>query len=101
MDCIQQVFVVDDDEPVRDSIGMLLDAVDIPYKAYADAQSFLSDLQSDERGCLILDIKMPGMSGLELQKKLLQLDIIIPIIFITGLTKTEDEAHGFELGAID
>ena len=101
MDCIQQVFVVDDDEPVRDSIGMLLDAVDIPYKAYADAQSFLSDLQSDERGCLILDIKMPGMSGLELQKKLLQLDIIIPIIFITGHGDIPMAVEAMRRGAVD
>ncbi|MBV1905060.1 MAG: response regulator, partial [Pseudomonadales bacterium] len=78
-----------------------LDAVDIPYKAYADAQSFLSDLQSEERGCLVLDIKMPGMSGLELQQKLLQMDIIIPIIFITGHGDIPMAVEAMRRGAVD
>ena len=59
------VFIVDDDEPVRDAIGMLLDTVDIPYRGYGDAQAFLEDFDSAQTGCLVLDIRMPGMSGIE------------------------------------
>lgn len=62
----ERVFVVDDDEAVRDSIGMLLETVDIPYVTYPDGQSFLDGVDPSEVSCLVLDIRMPGMSGLEL-----------------------------------
>lgn len=62
----ERVFVVDDDEAVRDSIGMLLETVDISYVTYPDGQSFLDGVDPSEVSCLVLDIRMPGMSGLEL-----------------------------------
>ncbi len=95
------VFVVDDDEPVRDAIGMLLESVDIAYKTYPDAQSFLDDFEAGDRGCLVLDIRMPGMSGLDLQKQLNQLDIHVPIVFITGHGDIPMAVEAMRLGAVD
>ncbi len=71
-DSTPTVFVVDDDEPVRDAIGMLLDTVDIPYQTFATAQEFLDSYDKSGGGCLVLDIRMPGMSGLELQERLIE-----------------------------
>jgi FixJ family two-component response regulator len=96
-----QVFIVDDDEAVRDSIGMLLDTVDIPYKAYPSAQDYLADSRDNDRGCLVLDIRMPGMSGLELQEKLMELGVSTPIVFITGHGDIPMAVEAMKKGAID
>jgi len=95
------VFVVDDDEPVRDAIGMLLESVEITYKTFPDAQSFLDDFKEGDRGCLVLDIRMPGMSGLDLQKKLNQMEIQVPIIFITGHGDIPMAVEAMRRGAVD
>ena len=95
------VFVVDDDEPVRDAIGMLLETVDIPYESFPTAQAFLDAYRSDRRGCLILDIRMPGMSGLELQQKLVDMDAPIPIVFITGHGDVPMAVEAMKRGAVD
>ena len=79
-----QVFIVDDDDAVRDSISMLLDTVSIPSTTYASATEFLERFDASSVGCLVLDIRMPGMSGIELQNKLLQMGVKIPIVFVTG-----------------
>ena len=75
----ERVYIVDDDEAVRDSIGMLLETVDIPYVTYPDAQSFLAEADPSQVNCLVLDIRMPGMSGLELQEKLEAMEVEVPI----------------------
>ena len=98
---IPTVFIVDDDEPVRDSIGMLLDTMDINYRAYADAQSFLDDYVSGQPGCLVLDIRMPGMSGLELQEKLIEMKVVLPIVFITGHGDIPMAVEAMRRGAVD
>ena len=67
-DSTPTVFVVDDDELVRDAIGMLLDTVDIPYQTFATAQEFLDNYDRSSSGGLVLDIRIPGMSSLELQR---------------------------------
>jgi two-component system, LuxR family, response regulator FixJ len=95
------VFVVDDDEPVRDAIGMLLDTVDIPHETFASAQAFLDAYHTDRRGCLVLDIRMPGMSGLELQERLLELHAPIPIVFITGHGDVPMAVEAMKRGALD
>ena len=95
------VFVVDDDEPVRDAIGMLLETVDIPYRSYDSAQAFLDQYDAEHRGCLVLDIRMPGMSGLELQQRLIEMEAPIPIVFITGHGDVPMAVEAMKRGAID
>ena len=95
------IFVVDDDEPVRDSIGMLLETEDLPYETYADAQSFLDAYEPSRRGCLVLDIRMPGMSGLELQTRLREMHAPLPIVFITGHGDVPMAVEAMKRGAVD
>jgi FixJ family two-component response regulator len=95
------VFVVDDDEPVRDAIAMLLDTVDIPHETYPTAQAFLEAYDRSRSGCLVLDIRMPGMSGLELQQKLRELEAPIPIVFITGHGDVPMAVEAMKRGAVD
>jgi FixJ family two-component response regulator len=95
------VYVVDDDEPVRDAVSMLLDTVDILHETFPDAQTFLDGLDSNRLGCLVLDIRMPGMSGLELQEELNRRDIKLPIIFITGHGDIPMAVEAMRRGAVD
>ena len=100
-DSTPTVFVVDDDEPVRDSIAMLLDTVDIPYQTFATAQEFLDSYDKAGSGCLVLDIRMPGMSGLELQERLIEEEAPIPIVFITGHGDIPMAVDAMKRGAVD
>ncbi|MFK7912452.1 MAG: response regulator transcription factor [Pseudomonadales bacterium] len=95
------VYVVDDDEPVRDAISMLLDTVGLEHESYADAQSFLNAYDPAQPGCLILDIRMPGISGLDLQDRLLEMQAPIPIIFITGHGDIPMAVEAMRKGAVD
>ncbi len=95
------VFIVDDDEAVRDSIGMLLETVDIPYVTFPDAQTFLEEVDPNEVNCLVLDIRMPGMSGLELQEKLSAMNAQVPIVFITGHGDIPMAVEAMRHGAVD
>lgn len=97
----EQVYVVDDDEAVRDSIGMLLETVDIPYATFPDAQAFLDGVELDKVNCLVLDIRMPGMSGLELQEKLTNIGASVPIVFITGHGDIPMAVEAMRRGAVD
>jgi len=95
------VFVVDDDEPVRDAIGLLLDTVDIEHESYSSARDFLDAYDRGRKGCLVLDIRMPGMSGLELQDELRLENAPIPIIFITGHGDIPMAVEAMKKGAVD
>jgi len=95
------VYVIDDDEAVRDSIAMLLETVDIPSVAYADAQTFLDEADLEQVNCLVLDIRMPGMSGLDLQEKLVAMNAQVPIVFITGHGDIPMAVEAMRRGAID
>ena len=95
------VYVVDDDASVRDSIGLLLDSVDVDYQAFASAQEFLDNYDPEQRGCLVLDIRMPGMSGLDLQNRLDELGHNVPIIFITGHGDIPMAVDAMRRGAVD
>lgn len=95
------VFIVDDDEPVRDSIGLLLDTVGITHECYGSAQDFLKDYDHTRTGCLVLDIRMPGMSGLELQDQLIAENSPVPIIFITGHGDIPMAVEAMRKGAVD
>lgn len=80
----QTVFVVDDDEGIRDGLGLLLQSVGLSCELYNSAAAFLNAYEPSKSGCLILDIRMPRMSGLELQQKLIAKGYTLPIIFISG-----------------
>lgn len=95
------VFVVDDDESVRDAIGFLLDSVDIPHVDFASADAFLAQFDPLQSGCLVLDIRMPGMSGLDLQNELATRETTIPIIFITGHGDVPMAVEAMRRGAVD
>jgi FixJ family two-component response regulator len=97
----QWVAVVDDDESVRSAIHGALKSVGLESRAFASAEAFLdSDLRA-ETACLISDIQMPGMSGLELQAALAKDDPRIPIIFITAFGDKRVRAQALKAGAIE
>ena len=95
------VYIIDDEEPVRDSIGMLLETVGLNHRGFPDAHSFLASWKPDWKGCLVLDIRMPGMSGLELQEKLVAMHSALPIIFITGHGDIPMAVEAMRRGAVD
>jgi two-component system response regulator FixJ len=97
----QRVYVIDDDEAVRDSMGMLLESADLPYRCFSSADNFIAEHDGTERGCLVLDIRMPGMTGLELQQKLMQIGSSLPIIFITGHGDVPMAVEAMRQGALD
>lgn len=83
-DAEPSVLIIDDDESVRDALLFLMKSVEINAKAYVSAKAFMAQYEADVPGCLVLDIRMPGMSGLELQQELKKRGSLMPIIFITG-----------------
>jgi two-component system, LuxR family, response regulator FixJ len=95
------VFIVDDDTAVRDALKFLLRSVGHPVEAFSSAQDFLDAYRDDRPGCLVLDIRMPGMSGLELQEKLVERRSILPIIFITGHGDVPMAVEAMQAGAMD
>jgi RNA polymerase sigma factor (sigma-70 family) len=97
----QTVFIVDDDEAVRGALRLLMKSVGHDAKTFATGDEFLASCSSGISGCLILDIRMPGMSGLELQEKLHQQGVAIPIIFITGHGDVPMAVQAMKLGAME
>ena len=97
----QQVFLIDDDEAVRDAMGMLLESSGLPYLSFACASDFLDHYSNDLRGCLVLDIRMPNIDGLELQSILNGQNSTLPIIFITGHGDIPMAVEAMRLGALD
>ena len=97
----QLVFIVEDDEAVRDSMSMLLDTINIAHHCFSSAAEFLKFHDGSQRGCLVLDIRMPGMNGLELQKELNRRDVLLPIIFVTGHGDIQMAVDAMRNGALD
>lgn len=97
----QQVFIIDDDEAVRDSMSMLLESIDLPHQCFSSATEFLDSFDGSQRGCLVLDIRMPGMSGLELQQRLTEKKAHLPIIFISGHGDVPMAVEAMRQGALD
>ena len=95
------VQLVDDDPAVRDSIAFLLKTVGVPCQTYADAGQFLDEFSAGEVSCLVLDIRMPGMSGLELQEEMKRRNWNTPIIFITGHGEIAMAVRAMRNGAFD
>jgi len=96
-----KVHVVDDDDAVRDALVEVLNAIDMPTDGFDSAQSFLAYVQPNTPGCLVLDIRMPGMSGLAMQKEMQAIGNKMPIIFITGHADISMAVEAMKLGAID
>ena len=95
------VFVVDDDAAIRRFLGGLIESVELRVEAYASAQDFLAAYEPGRTGCLVLDVRMPGMSGLELQRELADRAIDLPVIVLTGHGNVQVAVHAMKAGAVD
>jgi FixJ family two-component response regulator len=95
------VRVVDDDESIRRSLTGLLQSVGLRVTTYSSAQDFLAADLPDTPGCLVLDVHLPGLSGLELQKVLVDTDRALPIIFLTGLGDIPMTVSAMKAGAVE
>jgi two-component system response regulator FixJ len=96
-----KVYIVDDDEAVRESLALLLDSMDQNCQSFNSAVDFLNAYSGGMTGCLVLDIRMPGMNGLELQKQLNAGGSILPIIFVTGHGDVPMAVEAMQHGAVD
>ena len=94
------VSIVDDDASVRRSTRRLLRSSGFRAEAFASAEEFLDSKSAGETACLILDLRMPGMNGLELQRRLAQNGERVPIVFLTAHASEEDERSGLRAGAV-
>ncbi len=95
------VFVIDDDEAFRKSLKWLIESVDLHVETFASAQEFIKRFDPNIPGCLVLDVRMPGMSGLELQEHLSDNGIELPIIVVTGYGDVPTAVRALRAGAID
>ena len=95
------IYLVDDEYAVRDSLALLIESTGQTIRSFESAQAFLDNYDPNQPGCLILDVRMPSMSGLELQGELVRRNIAIPIIFISGHAGIPDSAKAFRSGAVD
>jgi len=95
------VFIVDDDEAVRNSLRLLVKSVGLAASTFPSAQEFLSSYDPSHPGCLVLDVRMPGMSGIELQQHLNLRGAVIPVIFITGHGDIPMAVEAMQQGAFD
>ncbi len=95
------VYIIDDDASVRDSLGLVLGLRGYRTALFADAASFLSALRPEWQGCMVIDIRMPGMSGLELQRALQERGCMLPAVIITGHGDVSSVREAFRSEAID
>jgi len=97
----QTVHIVDDEESIRTSLSRLLTAAGIPSKAYRSAEDYIATCPPHATGCVLLDLSLPGCTGLELQEKLRQSGRALPIIFLTGNGDVPSSVRAMKSGAID
>ncbi|MCB1725240.1 MAG: response regulator transcription factor [Gammaproteobacteria bacterium] len=95
------VFVVDDDQAMRNSLKWLIESVGVHVESFSSADEFLSQYQPSRSGCLVLDVRMPGMSGLDLQEHLAKRNIQIPVVVITGHGDVPMAVRAMKSGAVD
>ena len=95
------VHVVDDDVSVREGLGSLIRSAGLRIETFASAQEFLDSPRSDVASCLVLDVRLPGLSGLDLQKRMAEANIEIPIIFITGHGDVPTSVRAMKAGAVE
>lgn len=95
------VFIVDDDPAVRDSLQWLVESVNLPVKAFASGMEFLDSEAPNSSGCLILDIRMPGMSGIDVFEELKSMGAALPVVFLTGHGDVHLAVRAMKAGAFD
>lgn len=95
------VFVVDDDSEVRETLKWLVESVGLKIETFASAQDFLNAYDPNRPGCLVTDVRMPGMSGIELQAKLMAEEVTLPIIIVSGYADVPTAVRSMKGGAID
>jgi FixJ family two-component response regulator len=95
------VFVVDDDEAVRDALKSLISSVGLSVETFESAREFLESRGPDAPGCLVLDVRLPGLSGLDLQRELSDANIHTPIVFITGHGDIPMSVQAMKAGAVE
>ncbi len=95
------VFVVDDDAAMLDAMELLIRSIELKVKTYRSAESFLREYKADQPGCLILDVRMPGLDGPALQAELIERNIQVPIIFVTAHGDMEFAVRAMKKGALD
>ena len=96
----EMIFVVDDDASVRKAVRRLLLSLHYPVRLFASAEEFLSQTDSGARGCLVLDLRLPGMTGLQLQQRLCDEDWKLPVVFITAHDDEESRDLALRRGAV-
>ncbi|MDI1231230.1 MAG: response regulator [Methylobacter sp.] len=101
IDSTPLVYLVDDEFAIRDSLTLLIESTGQKVRSFESAEAFLHNYNAEQPGCLLLDVRMPLMTGHELQNELLNRGISIPIIFISGHADIPDSAKAFRAGAID
>src|SRR5678816_2403902 len=97
----EMVFVIDDDESIREALKSLIRSVGLSVETFSSAHDFLESSRPDVPSCLILDVRMPGLSGLDLQRDLVEANIHIPIIFITGHGDIPMSVRAMKAGAVE
>ena len=95
------ISIVDDDDFFRNSLDNLIRSVGFRVQGFSSAESFLNSDQVRDTACLILDVRMPGMSGLELQRQIAAANWRIPIIFVTSYADGDEQAQALDAGAVD
>jgi FixJ family two-component response regulator len=95
------VYIVDDDLSVRDALRNLFRSIGLAVQTFASAREFLESIRLEGPACLVLDVRLPGSSGLDLQRQLIRADIRIPIIFITGHGDIQMSVRAMKAGAVD
>jgi two-component system, LuxR family, response regulator FixJ len=101
MDTEPTVFVVDDDQGVREAVALLMESVGLAVESYAGAQDYLESFDSGRPGCLVLDVRMRGMSGLDLQQRLAEEPLHPPIVMVTGHGDVPMAVRAVQAGAVD
>jgi FixJ family two-component response regulator len=95
------VFVVDDDASIREALAGLIRSAGLKVETFASAQAFLAHPPPDVPGCLVLDVRLPGLSGLDLQARMAEIDLEVPIVFITGHGDVPTSVRAMKAGAVE
>lgn len=96
-----KIYIVDDDQPVVDSLRLLLGGLEMPIETYRSAEAFLQQVPVSATGCMVADLRMPGLTGLELLKRIRELGYDLHVVMVTGHADVATVAQAMKLGAID